>query len=193
MFTSRAEYRLSLREDNADLRLRKIGHELGLVSESEYRRFLKKRDAIHRLRALMESRRVHGVLLNVILKRPEVTGADLVRSHIQDFRESPEFQDLDPALQEEVVEQVEIQVKYEGYLERQGDEIRRFQKMETVPIPSRFSYQGIPGLSREIVEKLTKIRPASLGQAGRIPGMTPAAISILMVYLHRSSHESHAG
>jgi len=186
MFTSRAEYRLALREDNADLRLRLVGHDLGLVSKDEYRRFGHKRAAIESLRTLMGSRRVQGVLLSVMLKRPEISGAPLVKQYLPDFLESPLFQALDQTQREEVIEQVEIQVKYEGYLDRQADEIRRFQKMEFIKIPAQFAYQGIPGLSREIVEKLTKVQPLSLGQAGRVPGVTPAALSILMVYLHRS-------
>jgi tRNA uridine 5-carboxymethylaminomethyl modification enzyme len=188
MFTSRAEYRLALREDNADLRLRRIGHELGLVPDEEYRRFERKLAAIEALRSLISSRRVQGVPITVLLKRPETSASRLVGDYLSDFTKTPLFQSLDQAQQEEVIEQVEIQVKYEGYLDRQEEEVRRFQKMESVKIPPQFAYQGIPGLSREIVEKLSKVRPLSLGQAGRVPGVTPAALSILMVYLNRSPH-----
>ncbi|HSA58786.1 MAG TPA: tRNA uridine-5-carboxymethylaminomethyl(34) synthesis enzyme MnmG [bacterium] len=187
MFTSRAEYRLALREDNADLRLRRVGHDLGLVPRDEYRRFCRKLAAIENLRGLIASRRVQGTPLDVMLKRPEVSGSSLVETYLPDFLESSFFQALDPAQREEVIEQVEIQSKYEGYLGRQEDEIRRFQRMESMKIPAWFAYQEIPGLSREIVEKLTRVQPLSLGQAGRVPGVTPAALSILMVYLHRSS------
>ena len=107
---------------------------------------------------------------------------------MSDYVKSDGYLRLDLEQRREVIEQVEIQIKYDCYLSRQGEEIRRFQKIEQVKIPERFAFQGIPGLSREIVEKLTKVRPLSLGQASRIPGVTPAALSILMVYLHRSPH-----
>lgn len=191
MFTSRAEYRLSLREDNADLRLRPIGCELGLVGSTDYHRYLFKVKAIEKLQGLFASRRHDGVLLQTILKRPEAKASELLQAHAQDFLNCAEFQSLDLDQQEEVVDQVEIQTRYDGYLGRQDQEIQRYQKIDTIRIPTHFSYAGIPGLSREIVEKLTRIQPLSLGQAGRIPGVTPAAVSILMVYLNRKIHGQH--
>jgi len=192
MFTSRAEYRLTLREDNADLRLRHIGRSIGLVDTTEFDRFLKKESEIHRLKSLMESRRVGGTLLSVITKRPEVRATDLIQESLSDYLTSEAFQSLDTNQREEVIEQVEIQLKYEGYLGRQDDEIKRFQKMEDIRIPSQFSFSVIPGISSEFTEKLTRVKPLSVGQASRVPGVTPAALSILMIYLKRSSHEKTA-
>jgi tRNA uridine 5-carboxymethylaminomethyl modification enzyme len=189
MFTSRAEYRLSLREDNADLRLRPIGRELGLIDEKEYERFCRKVTEMERLKELIRTKKVGGVSLSVILKRPDMTARRLMENYLSDSLASDSFSNLDSSQQEEVLEQIENQVKYEGYLERQGEEIRRFRKIEEIRIPERFAFQGISGLSREIVEKLTQIRPRSLGQASRIPGVTPAAISLLIVHLKRSYNE----
>ncbi len=191
MFTSRAEYRLSLREDNADLRLRRVGHELGLVSREEWQRFTRKAGGIEGLKRLVATRRVGGILVSSVLKRPEAIGREVVERHLEDYLRSDEFCALDPYQKDEVIEQVEIQFKYDGYLDRQEEEIRRFRKMEGMMIPSRFEFSGIPGLSREVVEKLSRVRPRSLGQASRIPGVTPAAVSILIVYLNRSLIEQH--
>ncbi|HEX5037588.1 MAG TPA: tRNA uridine-5-carboxymethylaminomethyl(34) synthesis enzyme MnmG [bacterium] len=192
MFTSRAEYRLSLREDNADLRLRTLGHDLGLVSSWDYQRFSKKRDALNLLLAMTETRKVQGLSLRTLLRRPEASAFELFSLHVPEAL-SDSMRLLEKDVREEVLEQVEIQAKYEGYLERQEDEVSRFRKMEAVKIPLHFGFHGIPGLSREIVEKLSKVQPSSLGQAGRIPGVTPAALSILMVYLNRASREPHVG
>jgi tRNA uridine 5-carboxymethylaminomethyl modification enzyme len=192
MFTSRAEYRLSLREDNADLRLRPIGYELGLVGRREYERFCRKSGEIERLKGMVESKRVAGTSLSLILKRPEVTCRKLVDEFLSDYLLSDDFLQLDSYQREEVLEQVEIQAKYEGYLGRQREEILRFKKVEGIRIPDRFVFEGISGLSREIVEKLTQIRPQSLGQAARIPGVTPAAISLLMIQLKRSHNEQYS-
>lgn len=186
MFTSRAEYRLSLREDNADLRLRPIGRELGLVDTTEYRRFTRKADAIQHLRGLFESGRSNGIPLSTLVKRPEMTGRRLLEDCLPGYFSSRTFLSLDPLQREEVIEQVETQMKYEGYLDRQTEEIERFRKIEKIGIPSHFLFRGIPGLSTEVVEKLSRVRPISVGQASRIPGITPAAVSILMVYLKRS-------
>jgi tRNA uridine 5-carboxymethylaminomethyl modification enzyme len=191
MFTSRAEYRLLLREDNADMRLRPIGYELGLVDAVEFARFQQKVEEIKRLRGILATKRIGASLLEVILKRPEMTGRELIAQHLPDYLLSPAFLQLDEYQREEVIDQVEIQVKYDGYLGRQEEEVRRFQKIEEIRIPETFVFQGIAGLSREIVEKLSKVRPQSVGQASRIPGVTPAALSILMVYLQRARHESH--
>jgi tRNA uridine 5-carboxymethylaminomethyl modification enzyme len=193
MFTSRAEYRLSLREDNADLRLRQLGFELGLVPIVEYQRFLKKKKALAFVWEQTERCKVQGTSLRTLLRRPDASARELLSQHTPAAWNSESLLGLEPNVREEVLEQVEIQAKYEGYLDRQEDEVTRFRKMETIKIPPQFSFQGVPGLSREIVEKLSKVQPASLGQAGRIPGVTPAALSILMVYLGRAARESHVG
>ncbi len=198
MFTSRAEYRLLLREDNADLRLREIGWRVGLVSEQAYEQFLKKKELIEQSLGKLEegiiypNQEVNQVLerlrtspirspasLKQILRRPEMSWDKL--------------RELEPSLQvlpEPVKEEVEIQVKYEGYIEREMREVERFRKREQEKIPPNFDYEQIPGLSKEVREKLKKVQPISLGQAGRIPGVTPAALSILQVFLKKFKQES---
>lgn len=186
MFTSRAEYRLSLREDNADLRLRQLGKNLGLVTENDFLRSQKKFDEIQTFSNMLKQKRVEGVLLENLLKRPEIKVKPLASKYLMNYLSSEKYLALDSQQQEEVLEQVEIQVKYDGYLNRQKDQINQFKKMESIPIPATFNFSGIPGLSREIVEKLSKVRPECIGQASRIPGITPAALSVLLVYLKRS-------
>ncbi len=191
MFTSRAEYRLLLREDNADLRLREHGHRVGLVPEEEYGRFLEKRERLRseldRLKSskilpseldevVAEKYQLHGlqnaVTFEELLRRPEVTYDDLA--------------ELDPTYGEiprGVREQAEIQVKYRGYIERQQVEVERSRKMEGTALPADLEYASISGLTGEVREKLLKHRPETLGQASRIPGMTPAAITIISLTL----------
>jgi tRNA uridine 5-carboxymethylaminomethyl modification enzyme len=193
MFTSRAEYRLILREDNADLRLMDKGHRLGLVDDKTYDAFRKKKEAItHELARLkaVKIRPTAGIndklrklgsnpiknvtTLEELLRRPELTYQDLTA-----FDPSPDSISVD------VAEQVELEVKYAGYIKKQAELVERFRRMEQVRIPEDMSYQDTPGLSNEIKEKLSTIRPMTLGQATRISGVTPAAISILMVQLKR--------
>jgi len=174
MFTSRAEYRLLLREDNADLRLAPYGFRLGLVSRARHeaveRRGAQAAAEIRRL----EGTRVGGTRLLQLLRRPEVTYADVRR--------------LDPEAVADalVARQVEVAAKYEGYIRRMLDDVTRFKRLEDRLIPDGLDYRAVPGLSTEIRERLIELRPRSLGQASRIPGVTPAAISILTVWCHRT-------
>ena len=191
MFTSRAEYRLLLREDNADLRLMEKGYEVGLVCESEYRLFQEKREMIDgeidRIRlarilpseadpAFLEEFGLTGMQnalsLEHFLRRPDVS-----------YRELARIDSLCRELPETVTDQVEIQVKYQGYINRQQEEVERSRKLETTPLPEGFDYLVIAGLTTEVREKLAKFRPDTLGQASRISGITPAAIAIISIAL----------
>ncbi|MEC0244486.1 tRNA uridine-5-carboxymethylaminomethyl(34) synthesis enzyme MnmG [Paenibacillus chitinolyticus] len=191
LLTSRAEYRLLLRHDNADLRLTPIGHKIGLIPEERYQRFLEKKEQIeqelHRLKTTKVRPEPHvqaileeagTVLLNnavdllTLLKRPEIN-----YSHIEGMLPLP------VELSDEVKEQAEIQVKYAGYIEKQLAQVERLKKMEKKKIPDDIIYEDIHGIATEAKQKLAKIRPVSIGQASRISGVTPADISILLVYL----------
>jgi tRNA uridine 5-carboxymethylaminomethyl modification enzyme len=173
MFTSRAEYRLTLRQDNADLRLSQIGHEIGLLPERHYRSFCNKRDAIAAELQRLASTRVGTELMATVLRRPEVTYRDLPSRN----------DDLSP----DVIQQVEIETKYEGYIDRQEIEVEKFKSLESKQIPDSFDYALVPSLRTEARVKLQKIRPQTLGQASRISGVSPADIAILMVWLKRGN------
>lgn len=191
MFTSRAEYRLLLREDNADQRLTPMGFACGLVPEERWRYFAKKMDAVVKGRKRLEGVRVsgsdvvaverlglgelkNGASLVELLRRPDISVADLL------------FLDANLAdLEGVVLEQLEIETKYEGYIKRQLEQVDRFRKTENVFIPEDFDYLKVNGFSTEVRDKLQKIRPQTLGQAARIPGVTPAAVAILSVLLRR--------
>jgi len=197
MFTSRAEYRLLLREDNADLRLRKIGHSLGLVAAEEFDRYMLKQEAIEGQLEIMKTSKLllsegdsdflnefgltgiqNAVTYEHLLKRPDITYTELVR--------------LDPSLATvaaEVKEQVEIQVKYKGYIDRQLEQVKRMARMESARIPAEFDYLGITGITAEVREKLARFQPGTLGQASRIPGVTPAAIAVLSIALKAKIEE----
>ena len=192
MFTSRAEYRLQLREDNADARLTEKGRELGLVDDARWDHYCRKRDAIQResakLRALWA--RPH----NLTLEYQEHTfGRALEREHsLYDLLRRPKvtFADLAPLLdgpvpEAEIAEQVEIEAKYAGYIERQRDEVARHAAQESAAIPADMDYLSVRGLSREVQQKLSQHRPETIGQASRIQGVTPAAIALLLVHLKR--------
>ena len=194
MFTSRAEYRLQLREDNADLRLTEKGRELGLVDDVRWARFCAKREAIEResgrLAALWAApgnalgREVEAVL-GVAVSR-ETRALDLIRRPELDYAALMRVPALGPGVGDaQVAEQVEIGVKYAGYVERQREEIERQRRHEDTVIPAGFEYAAVRGLSAEVRQKLEQVQPASLGQAQRIAGMTPAAISLLLVHLER--------
>ena len=196
MFTSRAEYRLQLREDNADLRLTPVGRDLGLVDDARWTRFEAKREAIaretQRLGALWASpnnaagREAAGAL-GVELSR-ENSALDLLRRPELDYAKLASLGAFAPEapVAADVAEQVEIETKYAGYLQRQREDIARQQRNEGTPIPDSFDYAQVRGLSAEAAQKLDRVRPQTVGQAQRIPGMTPAAISLLLVYLERA-------
>ena len=196
MFTSRAEYRLMLREDNADIRLLEIGHSLGLIDHDTLtevkERWRQVSDEIRRIRrtvvkptrdvnAYLEGKRTNpissGVYLDQLLKRNE-----LDYDAVEAFAPSP------IPIGKKVSRQVEIEVKYEGYIERQQREIEKFKNLERMPIPEAFDYDAVHGLSNELKEKLSAVKPVSLGQASRIDGITPAALSVMMVAL-KASHK----
>ena len=193
LLTSRAEYRLLLRHDNADFRLTPLGYEIGLISEERYRRFLKKKERVERELARLKDIRIRpepevqeklaelgsAPLANTVdgitlLRRPELSYA-----HIAAWSPPPE------ALTEEEIEQVEIRVKYEGYIEKQLQQVERMAKMERKRIPPDIDYASIHGLASEAKQKLAQVRPLSIGQAARISGVTPADISILLIHLEQ--------
>ena len=195
MFTSRAEYRLLLREDNADLRLTKIGHDIGLASDALCHGVSNKRQAVDNLVSYLEQNlrvpndETNSILnsfasvplrnqatLAQILRRPEISLAQIRMLH-------PDV----PRYSQDVDAQAEIQLKYEGYVSRQLDIVERFKKMENAQLPIHIDYSKISGLSREVCEKLSRVRPQSIGQASRIPGITPAAISLLSFYVKKRS------
>ncbi len=174
MFTSRAEYRLLLRHDNADRRLTPLGRRAGLVADAAWQRLQRKEAAIREVTDLLRSRRHNGDTLERVLRRPETDWAALCA--------------LDSALREmrvaaDVAEQVVLETRYAGYVERQAIQVERFHRLEARPIPTHFDYAAVPQLRAEAREKLIRIRPASVGQASRISGISPADLAILLVYL----------
>ncbi len=194
MFTSRAEYRLSLREDNADLRLTEAGRRLGLVDDARWTRFEAKREAVsrerERLRSTWINPRVAGFeALEALLGQPSGeahTLDELLRRPNVDYPRLMALEGAGPGVSDpEVAAQVEVQVKYHGYIERQREEVSRREQYETLSLPVDLDYQAVRGLSVEVRQKLERHRPGTLGQASRIDGMTPAAISLLLVHLKR--------
>ena len=204
MFTSRAEYRLSLREDNADIRLTEHGRRLGLVDDRRWAAFSEKREAVAREQERLKSSWVHPAkvtdeeairifgkplereyTLHDLLRRPDVSYSALMTLR---FGEST----VDAGLSDpQVIEQVDIQAKYQGYIERQQDEVSRNLASEEMDFPEHFDFSSISGLSREVQQKLAQHRPKTLGQASRIQGVTPAAVSILLICLKRGQSEMH--
>lgn len=194
MFTSRAEYRLLLREDNADLRLTEIGRQLGLVTDQRWQAFCEKREGIERLQQQLKDTWVrvrhnqdlqetlltplqHDCRAEEILKRPELQYQDLQT-----------ISDLNlPKVADAIAQQIEIQAKYDGYIERQRSDIEKMQRQEMTSLPTSIDYTQVSGLSTEVIQKLTKVQPRTLGQAGRISGVTPAALSLLLAHIKKSA------
>ena len=198
MFTSRAEYRLQLREDNADLRLTEIGRGLGLVDDERWSRFCKKSKGIDAERQRLHEiwvtpgnalgRRVESALGIPVSK--EVRALDLLKRPEVDYQRLVEVEGIGPGVEDEqLIRQLEVQVRYAGYLARQQEDIARRRRHETAEIASDFDFGQVRGLSSEAREKLQNVRPDTIGQASRIPGVTPAAISLLLVYLKKSRQQ----
>ena len=199
MFTSRAEYRLLLREDNADLRLTAKGRELGVVDEVRWRAFAEKREAIQREQQRLQDTwvrpgRIGDEEVERVLGAPlarEFRAAELLRRPGVTYHSLMTLPGVGPGSADpKVAEQVEIQACYAGYIDRQQEEIERHRRHEETVVPQDFDYARVRGLSAEVREKLLRIRPATLGQAARIAGVTPAAISLLLVHLKK--HSGHA-
>jgi tRNA uridine 5-carboxymethylaminomethyl modification enzyme len=198
MFTSRAEYRLLLRHGNADLRLTDTGRKAGLISDEVYARFQIKQNAIEselvRLEEfrprLTETVRERLTRANIEEVSAPCTAAQLLRRQGASYKTLVEALGINSVQDIETYEEIELQIKYSGYIKRQLQQIGRFKKLESKPIPMAFDYDGTPGFSQEVREKLKKMRPASIGQASRISGVTPAAISLLLVALEKYRGES---
>jgi tRNA uridine 5-carboxymethylaminomethyl modification enzyme len=197
MFTSRAEYRLQLRQDNADVRLTEKGRELGIVGDERWRAFNEKREQVEqelqwlrshwvkpssplaeRINLVLEHPIAHDYRLSEILARPAMNYALLSAAAAETGLRS----DFAPAV---IAEQVEVAIKYQGYIDRQQQEIDKVKRQEHTRIPESFDYRQIPGLSNELRQKLSQQRPDTIGRASRIPGITPAAISLLLVYIKK--------
>ncbi len=193
LFTSRAEYRLLLREDNADLRLRDIGYKLGLVDGGTYETFKAKRDAIEKTMAKLAKTMIKpGPEINSLLEgvgsvplRQTCSLKDLLRRPEVSLEDLASLAGLDKKLAPGVKREVQLQIKYQGYIDRQSEQVHRFRKLESVALPDDIAYDTLSGLSTEVIEKLSRIQPRSLGQASRISGITPAAISVLQIHLRK--------
>ncbi len=200
LFTSRAEYRLLLREDNADLRLRQIGHNLGLVNETIWHTFLDKKEKIKKINNFLHKTRIRaeqGInnyltsigssplsqapTLAELLRRPEIT-----LSHLRELLKISNQESYSTLDDLEFSDEIELEIKYEGYVQRQKEQVKRFKKLEKVILPEALPYSELPGLSAEVIEKLKAVQPHTLGQALRISGVTPAAISVLQIHLKKT-------
>ncbi len=198
MFTSRAEYRLLLREDNADLRLTEIGRKLGLVDDKRWSLYQDKKEKLQKITQFLKETKVSPSFINAYLEKigstPLKTGIRLYELLRRPEVEIQALVDLIPELKEyssDILSEVETEIKYSGYIEKQLREVEKFKKLESMKLPEDLNYSEIPGLSNEMREKFSRIRPTSIGQAMRIPGVTPAAISAIQIYLkkHYSSED----
>ena len=200
MFTSRAEYRLILREDNADLRLTEAARDMGLVDDTHWRAFSEKREAIEKEQQRIAEMNVQpeSAMSKAFAEKLAIDGkakpltrnykaADLLRRPEIDYATLVEIIGEGEGVTKSVAEQVEVQAKYSGYLDRQLDEIEKTKRHQKTNIPNIIDYNKVRGLSAEVLQKLSDHRPETIGQAGRIPGVTPAAISLLMVHLKKTS------
>lgn len=198
MMTSRAEYRLLLRQDNADLRLTEKGHEIGLISDERYEKFLKKKKNIEK-----EIERVKGITIkpteevNKMLEEKGTTRittgvklADLIKRTELSYEDFKQFDLERPELNRAEREQVEIEIKYEGYIKLQLQQVENFKKLEKKLLPENINYEEIKGLRIEARQKLNKIRPTSVGQASRISGVSPADISVLLIYMEQFNRKN---
>ncbi len=207
LFTSRAEYRLLLREDNADERLSEIGYEIGLLPEEQYQVFRHKQCEIQSGITLLETTSVRPkAITNDLMARigstplkKKASLADLLRrpelsiNHLAELLSGEGMDGADQLLRSEFKEEIQLQVKFSGYIQRQEEQVSRFRKMESMTLPVTLDYSALSGLSNEVIEKLTTVKPLSLGQASRISGVTPAAISILQVHLRKIRHQKKQG
>ncbi len=200
MMTSRSEYRLLLRQDNADLRLTPIGYEIGLISDERYSAFLQKKAAVEREKERLTQLTIKpGEHTNKVLEgigsspiKSGVTLAELIRRPEVGYANTAELDPERPVLSDAVCEQVEVQIKYDGYIKKQIAQVEQFKKMEKKLIPENIDYSAIGGLRLEAVEKLTDIQPKSMGQASRISGVSPADLSVLLIYLEQNRRQAPA-
>ena len=197
MMTSRAEYRLLLRQDNADLRLTEIGHDIGLISDERYKKFLHKKEQIEQEIARTKATVIKPTeKVNEFLEKnntSKITNgvklADLLKRSELSYKKLAEIDENRPVLDDEVAEEVEIQVKYEGYIKLQEEQVEKFKKLEQKLLPENIEYKNIKGLRLEARQKLDKIKPNSIGQASRISGVSPADISVLLINLEQKNNE----